>query len=224
MKPCPRCKQIKPLADYHKCAANKDGKQTYCKPCEADMQREYMARHAAVIALRRVEKLETAATTGVKTCTKCRVTQPMLSFYQHRGTRDGRATYCKDCQKAASRAWTAAHRERVKAENARRYAADTDRQRRNRSYRLKMYGLTEDQYDALAVAQGHVCAICLEPEKAVDPRTKMARRLAVDHDHDTLKVRGLLCHACNTSIGRLGDNHERLERAVAYLKKAAAMH
>ncbi len=55
--------------------------------------------------------------------------------------------------------------------------------------RAKQLGVTDDQYERLLAAQGGHCALC--------PSTPKTRRLAVDHDHKTGKVRGLLCHRCN---------------------------
>lgn len=62
-------------------------------------------------------------------------------------------------------------------------------------------------------AQGHRCAIC-NTEQA-----KLSRRLGVDHDHVTKKVRGLLCHFCNALLGHGRDNIELLETAIRYLKR-----
>ncbi|MCI4340485.1 MAG: endonuclease VII domain-containing protein [Thermoplasmata archaeon] len=45
------------------------------------------------------------------------------------------------------------------------------------------------------------------------------KKLVVDHDHKTEKVRGLLCAGCNGSLGKLGDDVEGLERAIAYLRR-----
>lgn len=71
-----------------------------------------------------------------------------------------------------------------------------------------MYGLTLAQYEALRAAQGFVCAICLKPSRV--------RRLAVDHDHVTGAVRGLLCRRCNYDLlGMYGM--ESLIRAARYL-------
>jgi hypothetical protein len=56
--------------------------------------------------------------------------------------------------------------------------------------------------------QHHLCAIC--DSYLEDPY--------VDHDHTTLKVRGLLCLTCNAGIGMLQDNPDLLERAVQYLR------
>jgi len=49
-------------------------------------------------------------------------------------------------------------------------------------------------------------------------------RMAVDHDHITGEVRGLLCKRCNRALGILEDSIELLQRAIQYLQKAAAAH
>lgn len=80
----------------------------------------------------------------------------------------------------------------------------------------RKYGYTIEQYDALYKAQGGVCYIC-------GKATGKKRRLAVDHDHKTGKVRGLLCKVCNRFIiGYARDSIEMLERAVNYLKNPPA--
>lgn len=80
-------------------------------------------------------------------------------------------------------------------------------------HRMKKYGISQDQYEALLFLQGGVCAICKKPE--MNPRFSC---LSVDHDHRTNKVRGLLCLSCNMAIGKLGDNVETLLSAVDYLR------
>ena len=82
------------------------------------------------------------------------------------------------------------------------------------------FGMPLDVYQQLFVQQKGVCAICERPETAT--RAGRVKWLAVDHSHESGAVRGLLCHACNTSIGHMGDDPERLERAAAYLRKAKA--
>lgn len=68
--------------------------------------------------------------------------------------------------------------------------------------------------------QGNKCAICGSEE--TDKRRGKLRALAVDHDHETGKVRGLLCGACNKGIGLLKDDAEILRKAAAYLDKHTA--
>lgn len=224
MKHCRRCGTDRPRAEFHRNRSTRDGLQTYCKACSNEVRREYEERNAEALARRRAERLLTAEDTGVKMCTKCGQTKPRITFYLNRNTKDGRATYCADCQRAATRAWNAANADRVRQRNAEARAANkATRPGDHRRYWLGLYGLTEEQYDALVEKQGGVCAICLMPERYVDARTGMPRRLAVDHDHETGRVRGLLCGRCNRSIGQFADDHERLTRAAEYLKRAAVM-
>jgi hypothetical protein len=78
----------------------------------------------------------------------------------------------------------------------------------------KRYKMTADQYDTLFVAQGGRCAICKEKAENFD------RRLAVDHNHTTGKVRGLLCLFCNNQIVRVVENFSPLlKEAEFYLDK-----
>lgn len=79
--------------------------------------------------------------------------------------------------------------------------------------RLREFGLTEESHEALLASQGGTCAICKRPE-----RHKSHSRLAIDHDHKTGKVRGLLCHGCNVSIGHMEDRIEWLRSAISYLE------
>ena len=65
-------------------------------------------------------------------------------------------------------------------------------------------------------AQGGVCAICEKPERSTS-RYGRIKKLAVDHDHDTGAVRGLLCANCNKGIGNLGDDPDILIAGAAYL-------
>ena len=89
-----------------------------------------------------------------------------------------------------------------------------------KGYRLKKdYGITLDKYNKMAAKQNNKCALCNLPEKALDSRTKQIKNLAVDHDHITSKVRGLLCWRCNTGIGKLKDSPRLLVKAANYIKK-----
>ena len=67
-------------------------------------------------------------------------------------------------------------------------------------------------------AQNGLCAICGKPESKIDPRTKKVRRLSVDHDHRTGRVRQMLCHNCNWVLSRVDDSIEALETFIEYLK------
>ena len=88
---------------------------------------------------------------------------------------------------------------------------------RMRGERLeKTFGITLEEYNRMHDAQDGKCAICGEPETA--KRNGKTRWLAVDHCHDSGRVRGLLCGTCNPMIGYAKDNIEILEKAIAYLR------
>ena len=82
-----------------------------------------------------------------------------------------------------------------------------------RAVNLKyLYGISETEYDARVIAQGGVCAICERPPTP-------GKRLWVDHSHETGVVRALLCAACNTTLGLVQEDFERLSALQAYLGK-----
>lgn len=85
--------------------------------------------------------------------------------------------------------------------------------------RLARFGITPEQYLEMLEAQDGLCAICERPERSTDKKG-WTKALAVDHDHDTGAIRGLLCANCNKGIGNLGDSVETLIAAAAYLGAA----
>ena len=74
------------------------------------------------------------------------------------------------------------------------------------------FGITAAEYHSMLEAQNGVCAICLGVNKN-------GKRLSVDHNHETGKVRGLLCQRCNLCIGQFEEDQGTLLRAVDYLLK-----
>ena len=79
------------------------------------------------------------------------------------------------------------------------------------SHRRKNYNLEPHEYNKLIEDSNNLCMICKSP-----PGNKS---LNIDHDHKTGKVRGLLCHGCNTTLGLMKDNIDILTKAIEYLKK-----
>lgn len=136
-----------------------------------------------------------------KTCTRCNMTKPITEFGVSRQGAKGPVyrTRCRQCQSTKSQQW---------------YWENVDRAATNRRRSgLAKYGLTLEQYEQMLVKQGGVCAIC-----GTD-KNSGGHMLVVDHDHETEKVRGLLCHKCNRAIGLLGDNIDLLKRAAEYLER-----
>lgn len=83
-------------------------------------------------------------------------------------------------------------------------------------YLLLRFNLSMEDYSQMLSAQGGVCAICKQPETHM--RNGKVKALAVDHNHKTGKVRGLLCSDCNTGIGKLKDSPDVLQAAIDYLR------
>lgn len=80
-----------------------------------------------------------------------------------------------------------------------------------KSFLKRKYHLTVEQYQKILAAQNAVCAICLMPANG--------RRLAVDHDHSSGVVRGILCHNCNLLLGQLEKLKGKPSRLRAYLER-----
>lgn len=89
---------------------------------------------------------------------------------------------------------------------------------RARNYK-KYFGITIEAYEQKLKQQNYVCAICCQPEISVDPRTSSIRRLAIDHCHNSNKIRDLLCYRCNSTLGKIEDNVELLQKMIDYLNK-----
>lgn len=145
-----------------------------------------------------------------KTCTKCGVTKDVELFVPCYGEK-GRSSYkswCKGCHTACG----VAYKRRNAAARA-RYAE----QRRGYDIERK-FGITGKQYDQILAVQGGVCALCRTNRGSINFGGK-PRRLAVDHDHDTGRVRGLLCERCNRGVGLLGDDPALLRRAADYIDR-----
>jgi recombination endonuclease VII len=83
----------------------------------------------------------------------------------------------------------------------------------------RVFGLTREQYGEKLKIQNFVCAICEEPETTADARTGTIRNLAVDHCHNSNKIRELLCWRCNGTLGKVEDNIELLQKMINYLNK-----
>lgn len=84
---------------------------------------------------------------------------------------------------------------------------------------LKRYDLTPEQYDEMLAEQAGVCAACERPETRKHPVTGLPVPLAVDHDHETGLVRGLLCSRCNFALGYALDSPVILRALASYIEE-----
>jgi len=87
-----------------------------------------------------------------------------------------------------------------------------------RENRLENYGITSIEYNKILKKQNGVCAICGKSE-SLKIKNTTKRRLTIDHEHKTGKIRGLLCTKCNLGIGNFLDDINIMEKAIKYLIK-----
>jgi len=113
---------------------------------------------------------------------------------------------------ATSRKWYENNRA-IHAERVRKWT-DANKGRLFGNHLRRTYGITLEEYNSLIERQGGGCGIC----GSTQDMRKL--RFAVDHCHETGKVRGVLCQQCNRALGVLGDGIAGLMKAIEYLKGA----
>ena len=104
------------------------------------------------------------------------------------------------------RKWRSENKERVKS------YSEKYKHNRRRYDMKRWYGITPEDYDNILKSQLGVCAICFKPPKN-------GKKLVVDHDHLTKKVRGLLHDICNQMLGLAKEDTTILFSAIQYLKE-----
>lgn len=131
---------------------------------------------------------------GMRRCRSCADILP-LELFRNRSNSKGKGYECRTCSKEILK---------------------SQQKRSAFRRRLKDRGLTEHAYELILDSQGNKCAICEAESHEI--RGYLAG-FAIDHDHATGKVRGLLCTACNLGLGNFKDKKETLRRAIVYLEK-----
>jgi hypothetical protein len=148
---------------------------------------------------------------GMKECRLCHEVKPVSEFHTQK-SRDGLGVYVKYCCKVCGAAETKRQyhsNPSIRAKTAARaivWAKNNPEKMVKiirRSNLKSTYGLSEEDYEAMRTAQGDRCKLCGVAENGRDnPGSKrQTRHWYVDHCHKTGRVRGLLCHACNTRLG-----------------------
>jgi hypothetical protein len=137
----------------------------------------------------------------LKICIICKEEKDIGEFYKSIRYKSGYLRRCKKCSINAVR------RSRAKKLE---YYQRQDTLSRQKS-RLASYGLKPNEYDTMVLKQQNLCGICSNPSER--------KNLAVDHDHETGEIRGLLCISCNAGLGFFKDNPNILEKALVYLSQ-----
>lgn len=125
-----------------------------------------------------------------KKCSSCGKEKTLQRFYKDKRAKDGRMSMCKVCR-------------------GKKYDRGDSRRDRNLKYR---YGISIEEYDELLQQQKGACAIC---DKKYE---KGSKQFHIDHCHDNGHIRGILCHDCNTALGKLGDSIDAIKKVLKYLK------
>jgi len=129
-----------------------------------------------------------------KICTACQASKALEEFKKNKDGKFGRHSICKQCS---------SERNKYRYANGDSYAVRLN----------KLYGLSVAEYEEMYAEADGCCQSCGIPE------SELNRRLAVDHCHTTGKVRGLLCGKCNTALGQLDDNLDKITSLYSYLQE-----
>jgi hypothetical protein len=202
-KKCVKCGEIKSLDLFYANKHSKDKKAYRCKVCvNLVTVARYKKQHPTFV--RYIGDL--------KICRLCLKPQPITNYNKHQYTKDGFRNECRDCQKKhSSEHYITLDREDQKKK--RRSWYENHPTVAHNSHLKRNFNISHDEYLSLLEEQNGKCAIC-----GSDKPKGRYNHFAVDHDHVTGKLRGLLCSPCNIGIGHLQDSPDLLHKAALYLE------
>ncbi len=223
-KVCGKCGKEYPVEDF---LLRETGKRrTECKLCHNQYQR---MRYLERLGRFKRDIRRDARESDPKKCIRCGVEKPLSEFTIHNREKGQHRNLCHNCEKAwirqyhkssqgkeKGREWVENNKEKIE-EYKRLYRQDVVKQERSKVYhRAKWlkdsFNMTVDDYMAMYEKQNGQCAICGSDQNG------SRKNFCIDHDHETGKVRGLLCHNCNVSVGLMKDSPSLLRQAAAYLE------
>ena len=152
----------------------------------------------------------------MKICNKCHQEKDITDFDRHPDCKFGVSGVCKKCKNTSRKEQDRLHPERKKKWRKQSYQKNKDKAKEQ--YLVYHYGINLKEFEYLLQKQNNLCAICQKSE-TVKHQSGTPKQLSVDHDHETGKIRGLLCYNCNRGIGHLQDNVEILKSAISYLEE-----
>lgn len=151
----------------------------------------------------------------MKKCTKCKEEKTPSDFKIEKQSKSGRLkSWCIPCDKKYHKEYSEKYFKKNSASyRARSKKWEKEHPAKIRAMALKYkYGITPERYAEMFKEQNGGCAICSR-------QNLNGKRLGVDHDHATGKVRGLLCRPCNYFLGCIDDSHDVAKMMVSYLEK-----
>ena len=145
----------------------------------------------------------------LKKCSKCKKNKSLSDFTKDKSRKDGLCNTCKLCRNIRQKKYYEINR-------SKRLKYEKNRYKNNRNKfwanNIKKYGITIEDWQAMFEAQLGCCLICGTHQ------SKLKKRLSIDHNHGTGKVRGLLCNNCNRALGLFGDSVNNIKGALDYLR------
>lgn len=147
---------------------------------------------------------------GYHRCSHCKEILPHEDFPTNNSKPIGHGNICRKCMKIYD-----SKPEQVAKRKPRRTAyikTEAGKLQSRKQHLKRTFGLTLEEYDQMFEEQNGVCAIC-------GRINDNGRRLCVDHNHTTGQVRALLCTNCNTAIGLLNEDKQRISSVIDYLDK-----
>lgn len=146
-------------------------------------------------------------------CTRC---GNAGEFYSDKSKKDGIHSICVNCHKQYkkelhSRDSEARNRQLARSKKYRELNPIKNKLSITNATLKKKYGITLEEYNLMLNRQNNKCAVC--------STSPTSQRLHVDHDHATGEVRGLLCQACNVSIGKMKESPELLRKLALYIER-----
>ena len=207
IKICSRCSLEKEDTEFH-WTKKPVQRSPYCKKCD-NARKTKQLRKKSLDSGKTQKTLTLVAKElrlkGLKFCPMCKETKNLSSFYTSGLSNRGYASHCIICANQIGK-----NRHKLLPEEKKDYYKRNKRTTRNAILKRE-FGITIEDYEALFKSQNGLCAICGELE------TRKA--LAVDHNHKTKIIRGLLCGRCNPAVGYLKDDPNLARKLAEYLEK-----
>lgn len=151
-----------------------------------------------------------------KVCSKCLKKKSISEFYKNKSMPDGLSYQCIDCKKEIINSKEYKKQDKkYKRQHYLKYRSDY--KTHSRKSRLKTYGITIEDYDKMFFEQKGICAICGKVETSINQYG--IKRLCVDHNHKSGLVRQLLCMDCNTFLGKVEKNLNKLNLILEYMER-----
>lgn len=223
-KKCVKCGAWKPITEFQARGVFDTKPRNECRDC--------LNAYHRMLYKEKVGKFKREVRADIreadpKKCIRCGEFKPLTDYGWHNIAKGQHRNFCKLCQKEWDREYKTGvgkplieeYREKNKdkmVEYRKLYKLDPKNKEKMRTHgrnaTLRQFGITQEDYDELFKKQDGKCVIC-----GVE-KNGGKQNFCVDHDHTTGKVRGLLCHNCNLSIGLMKDNPDLLRKAAEYLE------